>query len=86
KPSQETPFPPIILPQIFDKVPLPKGVFNLLNPHPSPLPNPLTQHPKLTIISFTPSAPTASKIIQKAPKHFKKVSLQLRAKSPYIVL
>ncbi|WP_145387320.1 aldehyde dehydrogenase family protein, partial [Staphylococcus epidermidis] len=64
----------------------PKAVFNLLNRHASPLPNPLTQHPKLTIISFTPSPPTPSKIIQKPPKHFKKLSLQFPPKSPYILL
>ncbi len=37
-------------------------------------------------MSFTGSGPTGSKIMEKAAKDFKKVSLELGGKSPYIVL
>ena len=38
------------------------------------------------MMSFTGSGPTGSKIMEKAAKDFKKVSLELGGKSPYIVL
>ena len=86
KPSEETPFAAIILAEIFDKVGVPKGVFNLVNGDGSGVGNPLSEHPKVRMMSFTGSGPTGSKIMEKAAKDFKKVSLELGGKSPYIVL
>ncbi|HDI0317187.1 TPA: aldehyde dehydrogenase family protein [Staphylococcus aureus] len=84
KPSEETPFAAVILAEIFDKVGVPKGVFNLVNG--DGVGNPLSEHPKVRMMSFTGSGPTGSKIMEKAAKDFKKVSLELGGKSPYIVL
>ena len=86
KPSEETPFAAVILAEIFDKVGVPKGVFNLVNGDGEGVGNPLCEHPKVRMMSFTGSGRTGSKIMEKASKDFKKVSLELGGKSPYIVL
>ncbi|MCG7307714.1 aldehyde dehydrogenase family protein [Staphylococcus warneri] len=86
KPSEETPFAAVILAEIFYKVGVPKGVFNLVNGDGEGVGNPLSEHPKVRMMSFTGSGPTGSKIMEKAAKDFKKVSLELGGKSPYIVL
>ncbi|HDY9455085.1 aldehyde dehydrogenase family protein [Staphylococcus argenteus] len=86
KPSEETPFAAVILAEIFDKVGVPKGVFNLVNGYGAGVGNPLSEHPKVRMMSFTGSGPTGSKIMEKAATDFKKVSLELGGKSPYIVL
>lgn len=86
KPSEETPFAAVILAEIFDEVGVPKGVFNLVNGDGAGVGNPLSEHPKIRMMSFTGSGPTGSKIMEKAATDFKKVSLELGGKSPYIVL
>ena len=86
KPSEETPYAAIILAEIFDKVGVPKGVFNLVNGDGEGVGNPLSEHPKVRMMSFTGSGGTGSKIMEKASKDFKKVSLELGGKSPYIIL
>ncbi|MGD6770913.1 aldehyde dehydrogenase family protein [Staphylococcus arlettae] len=86
KPSEETPFAAIILAEIFDKVGVPKGVFNLVNGDGSGVGNPLSEHPSVRMMSFTGSGTTGAKIMEKAAKDFKKVSLELGGKSPYIIL
>ncbi|NUI94340.1 aldehyde dehydrogenase family protein [Staphylococcus borealis] len=86
KPSEETPFAAVILAEIFDKVGVPKGVFNLVNGDGEGVGNPLSEHPKVRMMSFTGSGRTGSIIMEKASKDFKKVSLELGGKSPYIVL
>ncbi len=86
KPSEETPFAAIILAEIFDKVGVPKGVFNLVNGDGQGVGNPLSEHPKVRMMSFTGSGPTGASIMKKAAEDFKKVSLELGGKSPYIIL
>ena len=86
KPSEETPFAAIILAEIFDKVGVPKGVFNLVNGDGSGVGNPLSEPPSVRMMSFTGSGPTGAKIMEKAAKKKKKVSLELGGKSPYIIL
>lgn len=70
KPSEETPFAAAILAEIFDKVGVPKGVFNLVNGDGAGVGNPLSEHPKVRMMSFTGSGPTGSKIMEKAAKDF----------------
>ena len=86
KPSEETPFAAIILAEIFDKVGVPKGVFNLVNGDGQGVGNPLSEHPKVRMMSFPGSGPTGASIMKKAAEDFKKVSLELGGKSPYIIL
>ena len=73
KPSEETPFAAIILAEIFDKVGVPKGVFNLVNGDGSGVGNPLSEHPKVRMMSFTGSGPTGSKLWKKLQKTSKSV-------------
>lgn len=61
KPSEETPFAAVILAEIFDKVGVPKGVFNLVNGDGAGVGNPLSEHPKVRMMSFTGSGPIISK-------------------------
>lgn len=86
KPSEETPFSAIILAQIFEAAGVPKGVFNLVNGDGEDVGTPLSQHPKVRMVSFTGSGPTGSKIMEKASRDFKRVALELGGKSPYIIL
>src|SRR5699024_7276576 len=86
KPSEETPFAAIILAEIFDKVGVPQGVFNLVNGDGMGVGNPLSEHPLVRMVSFTGSGNTGSKIMEKASADFKKVSLELGGKSPFIIL
>ncbi|WP_281199978.1 aldehyde dehydrogenase family protein [Staphylococcus schleiferi] len=86
KPSELTPFAAIILAEIFDKAGVPKGVFNLVNGDGEGVGTPLSQHPDVRMMSFTGSGGTGSKIMEQASKDFKKVSLELGGKSPYIIL
>ncbi len=71
KPSEETPFAAVILAEIFDKVGVPKGVFNLVNGDGAGVGNPLSEHPKVRMMSFTGSGPTGSKIMEKPLKILK---------------
>ncbi|MGX0432616.1 acyl-CoA reductase-like NAD-dependent aldehyde dehydrogenase [Staphylococcus cohnii] len=86
KPSEETPYAAIILAEIFEKVGVPKGVFNLVNGDGENVGNPLSEHPKVRMMSFTGSGGVGAKIMEKASEDFKKVSLELGGKSPYIIL
>ncbi|WP_278926792.1 aldehyde dehydrogenase family protein [Staphylococcus auricularis] len=86
KPSEETPYAAIILAEIFDKVGVPKGVFNLVNGYGENVGNPIAEHPDIRMVSFTGSGAVGSKIMQKAAEDITKVSLELGGKSPYIIL
>lgn len=86
KPSEETPFSAIILAEIFDAAGVPKGVFNLVNGDGEGVGTPLSEHPKVRMVSFTGSGPTGSKIMEKASHDFKRIALELGGKSPYIIL
>ncbi|KMR64595.1 aldehyde dehydrogenase, partial [Staphylococcus aureus] len=85
KPSEESPFAAVILAEIFDKVGVPKGVCILVNVDGASVGNPLSDLPKVRMMSFSGSGPTGSKIMEKSAKDFKKVSLELGGKTPYIV-
>ncbi|UXR69152.1 MULTISPECIES: aldehyde dehydrogenase family protein [unclassified Staphylococcus] len=86
KPSELTPFAAVILAEIFEEAGVPKGVFNLVNGDGEGVGAPLSQHPDVRMMSFTGSGPTGAKIMEQATKDFKKVSLELGGKSPFIIL
>jgi len=79
KPSEETPFAAVILAEIFDKAGVPKGVFNLVNGDGEGVGNPLSEHPKVRMMSFTGSGRTGAKIMEKASVDFKKYPLNSAA-------
>ncbi|MCP3028620.1 aldehyde dehydrogenase family protein [Halobacillus sp. A5] len=86
KPAELTPFAAVILTEIFDKVGVPKGVFNLVNGSGSVIGDGISSHPDIDFVSFTGSGATGEKIMKNASETIKKVALELGGKSPLIVL
>ena len=74
KPSEETPFAAIILAEIFEKAGVPKGVFNLVNGDGEGVGNPLSEHPKVRMMSFTGSELQVLKLWKKQLKISKSIS------------
>ncbi len=72
KPSEETPFAAVILAEIFDKVGVPEGVFNLVNGDGAGVGNPLSEHPKVRMMSFTGSGLLVLKLWKKLLKILKR--------------
>ncbi|MFG6150198.1 aldehyde dehydrogenase family protein [Halobacillus sp. B23F22_1] len=86
KPAELTPFAAVILTEIFDKVGVPKGVFNLVNGSGSVIGDGISSHPDIDFVSFTGSGATGEKIMKNASETIKKVALELGGKSPLVVL
>ena len=86
KPALNTPMAAIILAEIIDAAGAPKGVFNLVNGKGSEVGDAISTHKDVTMVSFTGSGVTGSKIMENCSKDFKKVSLELGGKSAYVIL
>ncbi|MEB7754891.1 aldehyde dehydrogenase family protein [Staphylococcus pseudoxylosus] len=86
KPSVETPFSAIILAEIIESANLPKGAFNLVNGQGKVIGDALSSHQDVRMMSFTGSENAGRKIIQNSSQDFKRVSLELGGKSPYVIL
>ncbi|KAA0965287.1 aldehyde dehydrogenase family protein [Sporosarcina sp. ANT_H38] len=86
KPASKTPFASIILAEIFDKVGVPKGVFNLVNGSGSTVGDAISSHPDVDFVSFTGSGAVGSSLMKNAADDFKNVSLELGGKSPLVIL
>ncbi|WP_226584204.1 aldehyde dehydrogenase family protein [Halobacillus litoralis] len=86
KPSELTPFAAIILTEIFDKVGVPKGAFNLVNGSGSVIGDGISSHPDIDFVSFTGSGATGEKIMKNAAETIKRVALELGGKSPLVIL
>lgn len=86
KPAELTPYAAMILADIFDKVGVPKGVFNLVNGTGERVGNGISSHPDIDFVSFTGSVGVGQKTMENGAKTIKKVALELGGKSPVIVL
>ena len=86
KPASQTPFASIILAEIFDKVGVPKGVFNLVNGSGSIVGEAISSHPDVDFVSFTGSGEVGSSLMKNAADGIKNVSLELGGKSPLVIL
>ena len=86
KPAELTPFAAIILTEIFDKVGVPKGAFNLVNGSGAVIGDGISSHPDIDFVSFTGSGAVGSKIMKNASENIKNVALELGGKSPLVVL
>ncbi|KOS66250.1 aldehyde dehydrogenase [Lysinibacillus contaminans] len=86
KPTSKTPFAAIILAEIFDKVGVPKGVFNLVNGSGSTVGRAISSHPDIDSVSFTGSGAVGSNLMKNAADDIKNVSLELGGKSPLVIL
>lgn len=86
KPTSKTPFAAIIIAEIFDKVGVPKGVFNLVNGSGSTVGDAISSHPDVDLVSFTGSGEVGSNIMKNAAEDIKNISLELGGKSPLVIL
>lgn len=85
KPAEQTPLPDVIMAEIFHKVGLPAGVFNLLMGQGSDIGGPLCSHPDVDMVSFTGSTAAGIKVAQAAAPTVKRVCQELGGKSPLII-
>ncbi|WP_413364485.1 aldehyde dehydrogenase family protein [Lysinibacillus sp. 3P01SB] len=86
KPSNESPLMAYELGKIFEEVDLPKGVVNIVFGAGPTVGTALVEHPDISIISFTGSNATGSKVAELGGKLLKKVSLELGGKNAVIVM
>lgn len=86
KPAEITPFAAIILTEIFEKVGVPKGVFNLVNGTGETIGDGISSHPDIDFVSFTGSAGVGEKVMKNAAETIKNVALELGGKSPFVML
>eukprot|EP01100_Stratorugosa_tubuloviscum_P014961 TRINITY_DN82_c5_g1_i1.p1 TRINITY_DN82_c5_g1~~TRINITY_DN82_c5_g1_i1.p1 ORF type:complete len:490 (-),score=227.04 TRINITY_DN82_c5_g1_i1:50-1519(-) len=81
KPSEFTPSTATALCEIFNKVGLPAGVFNLVHGLGNEVGAAIVSHPKISCISFTGGTATGEIIARQAAPMFKKMSLELGGKN-----
>ncbi|WP_394175319.1 aldehyde dehydrogenase family protein [Guptibacillus hwajinpoensis] len=86
KPAEITPFAAIILTEIFEKVGVPKGAFNLVNGTGETIGDGISSHPDIDFVSFTGSAGVGEKVMKNAAETIKNVALELGGKSPFVML
>jgi aldehyde dehydrogenase (NAD+) len=85
KPAEQTPIQDFIMAEIFDKVGLPAGVFNLVTgvgKHIGPL---LSSHPQVDMVSFTGSTAAGINVASAAAPTVKRVCQELGGKSAMII-
>lgn len=86
KPSNESPLMAYELGKIFEEVGLPPGVVNIVFGAGPTVGTALVEHPDISIISFTGSNATGSKVAELGGRLLKKVSLELGGKNAVIVM
>ena len=85
KPAEQTPLQDFIVAEVFDKIGLPAGVFNLVPGIGADLGPVLCGHPDVDMVSFTGSSAAGVKVSNAAAPGVKRVCLELGGKSPYII-
>ncbi len=85
KPAEQTPLQDFIVAEVFDKIGLPAGVFNLISGIGADLGKILCGHPEVDMVSFTGSTVAGVKISNAAAPSIKRVCLELGGKSPFII-
>lgn len=86
KPSEVAPLSAYIFAQVMDEAGVPAGVFNLVNGDGPTVGTALSQHPDVSMMSFTGSTRAGSLVAQNAAPTVKRVTQELGGKSPNIVL
>lgn len=86
KPSNESPLMAYEFGKIFEEVGLPNGVVNIVFGAGPTVGTALVEHPDISIISFTGSNATGSKVAELGGKLLKKISLELGGKNAVIVM
>ncbi|WP_226581030.1 aldehyde dehydrogenase family protein [Halobacillus litoralis] len=85
KPSEVTPLSILKVVEIFDRIDLPEGVFNVVLGDGDPVGDSLVTHPLTDKVSFTGGSETGRKINETCARSLKRVSLELGGKSPLLV-
>lgn len=85
KPAEQTPLQDLILAEIFDKVGVPAGVFNVVTGFGFKIGQHLCSHPDVDMVSFTGSTAAGIKVAQAASTTVKRVCQELGGKSPFII-
>ena len=86
KPSEVAPLSAYIFARVMDEAGVPAGVFNLVNGDGPTVGTALSQHPDVSMMSFTGSTRAGSLVAQNAAPTVKRVTQELGGKSPNIVL
>lgn len=85
KPAEQTPLQDFIMAEIFAKVGLPAGVFNLIPGVGTEIGPIMCSHADVDMISFTGSTRAGIKVSESASPSVKRVCLELGGKSPLII-
>jgi len=85
KPSEITPVTAWMFGKICQEAGLPDGVLNILHGRGSSIGRSLVSHPAVKAIGFTGGTKTGAEIAAAAAATFKKTSLELGGKNPYLV-
>ncbi len=85
KPSEVTPMTAYLLSKICIEAGLPPGVLNIVHGYGAKVGSAITSHPDIKAISFTGSTRTGKEIARVAAPMFKKLSLEMGGKNPFIV-
>ncbi|MBM3329463.1 MAG: aldehyde dehydrogenase [Calditrichaeota bacterium] len=85
KVSELTPLTATLLAEVIDATTLPKGAFNLVHGLGAKTGAAMAAHPGLTAITFTGGTETGRRIALAAAPLFKKLSLEMGGKNPYLV-
>ncbi len=86
KPSEIAPFDAILFAEILDEAGVPAGVFNLINGDGPGVGTALSQHPDISMVSFTGSTRAGVLVAQNAAPSVKRVAQELGGKSANIIL
>lgn len=86
KPSELTPNNASLFAEFVRAAKIPPGVVNFVNGRGGSVGHTLSSHPGISLISFTGSVPTGSRIMASASTNITKVNLELGGKAPAIVL
>lgn len=85
KPAEQTPLQDFIVAEVFDKIGLPAGVFNLVTGVGAEMGPVLCGHEGVDMVSFTGSTRAGVQISESAAPTIKRVCLELGGKSPLII-
>jgi len=85
KPSELTPMTAFLLCELCREAGLPDGVLNIVHGTGPNVGAAITEHPKISTISFTGGTMTGRKVAEAGAPLFKKISLELGGKNPNII-
>jgi aminomuconate-semialdehyde/2-hydroxymuconate-6-semialdehyde dehydrogenase len=85
KPSEITPYTAHLLAEVLQEIGFPAGVLNIVHGRGNEVGQALVEHPQVKAVSFTGGTATGAAIARAVAPQFKKISLELGGKNPFIV-